>query len=70
MPKVIGPFFSAWASGSFGKVLTCYWHGQNNKFTINKMKSRSGKRHPIQILNSEIFAERNRAIKVAKDTEV
>ena len=63
MPKVEAPFFCGWASGSIGGVLTCNWKGLNNTFIMQKHKSRSGKRHEIQIENSKIFAERMKAVK-------
>lgn len=58
MPKVTAPFFSGWASGSIGKSLTCRWYGNNNTFFMQKYKSRSGKRHQIQIDNAKIFGDR------------
>lgn len=59
MPKVKGPFFSTWASGSLGKKITVRAFG-DNKFVIQKYKSRSGKRHEIQDLNAQVFANRQK----------
>ena len=58
MVLVKAPFFSTFATGSFGKTLTCrpLWNG--NKFAIQMYKQRSGKRHPVQIENARIFKER------------
>ncbi len=60
MALVKGPFFSTWASGSFGKVLTVRWLGGNARFVMASYKSRSGKRHQIQINNARILGERMR----------
>lgn len=61
MAKVTGPFMSLWASGSIKKTLTCNWHGQDCKFVMQIYKSRSGKRHAIQIYNSNVFKSRAKA---------
>lgn len=58
MVIVVAPFFSTWASGSVFKQITvrdCY---QDNRFIMQKYKSRAGKRHQIQIDNAEIFKRR------------
>lgn len=66
MPKVIGPFFSGWASGSFGGVLTCYWRGDNQPFLINKKKSRSGPQTEQQKENARRFGEHAKMVAIAR----
>lgn len=58
MAIVHGPFFSLFATGSFGKTITVSALYNGNKFVIGKYKSRPGKRHQIQIDNAAIFKER------------
>jgi len=58
MANVKGPFFSTFASGSILKTLTVNAHFKNNTFVMQMHKQRSGKRHPIQIENAQIFKER------------
>lgn len=63
MATVTGPCFSSWASGSLAKTLTYKWFGKGTRFFVYKYKERAGKRHPIQIQNSQIFKDRQKAIK-------
>jgi len=65
MPIVTAPFFSTWASGSVGKTINVRACFNGNKFVMAMHKQRSGKRHPIQILNSEIFKARIAATRAA-----
>jgi len=62
MAIVKNPFFSTFATGSVGKCLTCNPRYNENKFTIQKYKSRSGKRHEIQIFNAQLFKKRSLAM--------
>lgn len=63
MAIIKGPFFSEFASGSVWKQLTVNAHYKNNRFVAQKYKSRSGKRHEIQIINAEVFASRAKSLK-------
>lgn len=62
MANVQNPCFSLWASGSLGKTLTYNARYNGNKFSCSMYKQRAGKRHEIQIENSEIFKIRTQAI--------
>lgn len=61
MAMIKGPFFSTFATGSIGKTLTCNPRFNNNQFVMSSYKSRSGKRHQIQIENAKVFAIRIKA---------
>lgn len=65
MAIVTGPFFSTWASGSIWKGITCYPRYAKNRFVMQKYKSRSGKRYPIQDYNASVFKSRAEAAKLA-----
>ncbi|MEE8341913.1 MAG: hypothetical protein V3R52_07435 [Candidatus Neomarinimicrobiota bacterium] len=62
MAKVNAPFFSSFATGSLGKTITVRACFSNNKFVMAMHKTRSGKRHAIQIFNANAFRERHRAV--------
>lgn len=70
MAMVKAPFFSTWASGSVGKVVTVRWVAGGNRFVFAKHKSRAGKRYDIQIHNAKVFAERNKAMRRALKAEI
>jgi len=61
MAKIKAPFFSTFATGSVGKILTVTPRFNGNTFVMSSYKSRAGKRHPIQIANSEAFSKRAKA---------
>lgn len=65
MAKVSAPFFSSWASGSLGKKITVRAFG-DNKFVIQKYKSRAGKRHEIQDLNAAAFGQHAKLVAAAR----
>lgn len=64
---VTGPFLSSFATGSFGKILTVRWLGKGERFCMASYKSRSGKRHPIQDYNANVFKNQANAIKKSFD---
>ena len=66
MAMVQGPMFSTWASGSIRKSFTIRWLGKGMRFVFAKYKSRSGKRHEIQIYNSSVFKDRSDAIRLSE----
>ena len=53
MAKVINPFFSAWASGTIGKLITCR-ASYNQRFCMLKHRNTRRKRSPAQIEVQEI----------------
>jgi len=57
---VKGPMFSTWASGSVWKLLTYSPRYDGSCFVVSKYKSCSGFRHEIQIINAEVFKQRQR----------
>lgn len=61
MAIVKAPFFSTFATGSFGKTLTVSPRYNGGKFIMQMYKQRSGKRHQIQIDNSNVFKARAKA---------
>ena len=63
MAIVKAPFLSTYASGSIGKTLNVRACFNNNKFVMAMHKQRAGKRHPIQIYNSNVFKIRMEAIR-------
>ena len=65
MAKVKAPFFSTYATGSIGKILNVRALFDGNKFIMAMHKQRSGKRHPIQIYNASVFADRMTAVRLS-----
>ena len=63
MAIVTGPFLSLFATGSLGKTLTVRPQFNGNRFSMAKYKSRSGKRHQIQIDNANVFKYRMEYLK-------
>lgn len=53
MVRVIDPFFSAWASGTVGKLITCRAMF-NQRFCMHKHRHTQQKRSPAQIEVQEI----------------
>lgn len=64
MAKITGPFFSTWASGSAAKAITVRACFDDCKFVMAGYKRLSGKRHAIQIYNSEVFKSRAEVAKL------
>ena len=62
MANVKGPFFSTWASGSVGKILNVRACFSDSKFVMAMHKQRAGKRHAIQIFNSNVFRVRMQSV--------
>ena len=55
MAQVTGPFFSTWASGTIGKSITVRACNNDCSFFMAVKKRTAGKRHEIQIHNSNVF---------------
>jgi len=65
MAIITGPFFSTWASGSIGKSITVRACFNDCKFVMTGKQRTAGKRHEIQIHNSEVFKSRGQDTKKA-----
>lgn len=59
MVRVINPFFSAWASGTVGKLITCRAMF-NQRFCMHKHRHTQHRRSPAQIEMQEIGARKVR----------
>lgn len=65
MAKVQSPFLGTWASGSVGKAITCRALPNGNGFIMAQYKTKSGKRHPINEKNAEVFKNRSKMYREA-----
>ena len=59
MARVLNPFFSAWASGTIGKLITCR-ASYNQRFYMLKHRNTRRKRSPAQLEIQEIGARKAR----------
>jgi len=57
MVRVLNPFFSGWASGTVGKLITCR-ASYNQRFYMLKHRHTQQKRSPAQIEMQEIGARK------------